>query len=376
METSNRARPAWREGEAGVRRATPAATRRLTPETRRSIVLPEHQGDDRWRPPQPDGDLSMDRPRLTRRVLAATALAGIVAVASAGDSAFAPLRYGKPGSSALVAVLVVAVVAGASGAWLLAVLPHRLSPRADARGGPPLPTSAALRRVFPGAVAMVALVGLLGISRLRLGLEAPAGAAASEDREGREGRALLFWDERDLPTRAGAPDDRPLVPILDDRAVPLASALLFLLVGVGALVWWVGRRPSEGQEAGGMDTEAARKTVLRSIEAMLLDPDPRTAIIGAYARLLEGLAASGAPRRDYEGPMEHLRRSLQSLPVRPGPVARLVDLFQVARFSTQPLAAAHRDLALATLREVAADLGVAGSAAAGSTRGRPREAAS
>lgn len=312
----------------------------------------------------------MDRPPLIRRVAAATVLAGLVVVASAGDSAFAPLRYGKPGSSALVLVLTVAVVVGGIGAWFLALLSPRMPPGVDGRRGRRVPTAPALRRAFPAAVAVVSLVGLFGISRLNLGLDVPVGAEPSERAGGREGRALTFWDERDIPGRKGTPVETPLVPVLDRRAVPLAAALLFLLVGGAALVWWVGRRDADGQVAEGIDTEAARDTVLRSIEAMLSDPDPKMAIIGAYARLLEGLAESGAPRWDYEGPMEHLRRALNRLPVRPEPIQRLVTLFQVARFSSHSLTAEHRDQALDALRAVAADLNAETATSPGSTPGQ------
>lgn len=298
----------------------------------------------------------MDR-LLTRRLLMTAALAGVVSAGAGGGSAFAPLRFGKPSSAGLVLVLTIAVAVGVMGSWSLALLFRRGAPGADQARGRPLPSATALRRAFPSAVAMVALVGLLGIARLNLGIEVPVGVEQS-DREGRLGRPLVFWDDRDGSVRASEPDDPLLVPVLDSRAVPMAAALLFLVVGGAALAWWLLGERARDAEAGadGIDTEAARSTVLRSIEAMLSDPDPSTAIIGAYALLLEGLATSGVPRWDYEGPVEHLRRALDHLPVRSGPVERLVSLFQVARFSTQALTVAHRDEALSALHAVAADL--------------------
>ena len=102
--------------------------------------------------------------------------------------------------------------------------------------------------------------------------------------------------------------------------------------------------------------EAMAAMVGRSIDAMLADPDPRTAIIGAYARLLEGLAACGLARYDHEAPMEHLRRVLLGLRVRPEPLQVLTELFERARFSPHPLTDEDRDVALAALRDAAADL--------------------
>lgn len=102
---------------------------------------------------------------------------------------------------------------------------------------------------------------------------------------------------------------------------------------------------------------------------MLSDPDPNTAVIGAYARLLEGLAASGARRQEYEAPVEHLRRALTRLHVRPGPVRHLVSLFEIARFSTERLTVKHRDEAIEALHQVASDLGPEATLAASSGTG-------
>jgi hypothetical protein len=216
---------------------------------------------------------------------------------------------------------------------------------------------------------MVALIGLLGISRLTLGTDVPARGEQAEH-AGRQGRPLLFRDDRNIPGYRGEGEELPLVMMLDGRTVPVTAALLILVLGGAALVWWFrGMRDPGGQTPEeGIDTAVARSTILRSIDAMLSDPDPNTAIIGAYARLLEGMAGSGLPRWDYEGPVEHLRRALHHLPVRPGPVEHLVELFQVARFSTQSLTAAHRDQALGALREVATDLDHAVAASSGSVQ--------
>lgn len=93
--------------------------------------------------------------------------------------------------------------------------------------------------------------------------------------------------------------------------------------------------------------------VLRS---MLADPDPRTAVIGAYGRLLTALAEAGAPRRDEEGPHEHLWRSLGPLGVRRQPLHRLAELFVLARFTPRPVTEAHRQAAIAALADAVGDL--------------------
>lgn len=149
--------------------------------------------------------------------------------------------------------------------------------------------------------------------------------------------------------------------LVENRVLVLWIVVLAGLVAalVAVLVRWMARRENvavEPEAVVGPDREEAREAVGRSIEAMLADPDPVTAIIGAYARLLEELSARRAPRRAYEGPMEHLRRVLGVLDVAPAPLERLIRLFERARFSTHTLTTRHRDRALEALREVADDL--------------------
>lgn len=106
------------------------------------------------------------------------------------------------------------------------------------------------------------------------------------------------------------------------------------------------RPPSRSVEQGLAD-------VLR---AMLADPDPRTAVIGAYARLLAALDEAGFPRRAEEAPHEHLWRSLGPLGVRRPPVHRLAELFVRARFTPHPVTDEHRRAAIAALADAVADL--------------------
>ena len=93
--------------------------------------------------------------------------------------------------------------------------------------------------------------------------------------------------------------------------------------------------------------------VLRS---MLADPDPRTSVIGAYARLLTALAEAGFPRRDEEGPHEHLWRSLGPLGVRRQPVHQLAELFVRARFTPRPVTDDDRQAAITALADAVGDL--------------------
>ena len=162
------------------------------------------------------------------------------------------------------------------------------------------------------------------------------------------------------------PGDADLVP--PDRLAAGVEAVLALLLGGFALLAFAPplvrvaehsltpvapdpapapvRPPSRSVEQGLAD-------VLR---AMLADPDPRTAVIGAYARLLAALDEAGFPRRAEEAPHEHLWRSLGPLGVRRPPVHRLAELFVRARFTPHPVTDEHRRAAIAALADAVADL--------------------
>jgi hypothetical protein len=108
-----------------------------------------------------------------------------------------------------------------------------------------------------------------------------------------------------------------------------------------------------------LEQAALHDAMVETIDAMLADPEPRTAIIGAYARLLHSLADAGIGRHEHEAPLEHLRRALTRARVRPAPLRELIALFEIARFSSHPLSAAHREQALAALHAAATDLAAA-----------------
>jgi hypothetical protein len=166
-----------------------------------------------------------------------------------------------------------------------------------------------------------------------------------------------------------APPPNERTPDFSSLAAGL-GVLALLLALVAALYFglraWLRyrdrRRPeppaagSPAEPAAAIDLDAAIESIEASLEASLEHPDPRTAIINAYALLLDGLAAAGLPRQSYEAPGEHLARCLAALDVRPEPMRDLVTVFALARFSTHPVGEAHRATAVAALRAALADL--------------------
>jgi hypothetical protein len=102
--------------------------------------------------------------------------------------------------------------------------------------------------------------------------------------------------------------------------------------------------------------ESLSDALAETLDDLRAEPDPRRAIILAYARMESTLTRCGVAREESEAPLEYLARVLLSLEVRPRPVERLTDLFEQAKFSDHPMDAAMKEDALEALEEVRDDL--------------------
>jgi hypothetical protein len=97
-----------------------------------------------------------------------------------------------------------------------------------------------------------------------------------------------------------------------------------------------------------------------TLDDLLAEPDPRRAVIAAYARMERSLAAHGVPRSDAEAPIEYLDRASRSLHAR-HPAARrllfeLTHLFERAKFSAHTVDRTMRDDAIETLTALRGEL--------------------
>lgn len=305
-----------------------------------------------------------DAPNGATAVVLVLALAGLVALASQHAHVWAlPLRPGgvdRPGLlinvallSGLVLVAAAAVATLVHSAWI-----------ARRPTSPPLRTT--LLRALPVTAAAIAMSSLLLIAKTDLRPRAESGetggsGAVAESSDRRGVPLSIDWWTTNVRAGEGEPDpEAPGGP--GNRSTPFSPLLIVVGAGLAAIAggaawrWYVRRRHDEYELPDDTRQEAVHGALVGTIDAMLADPDPNTAIRGAYARLLEGLDACGTGRRDHEAPMEHLHRVFTVLDVRPAPVRQLTELFEVARFSTRPLSSAHRDQALQALRDVAAEL--------------------
>ena len=184
----------------------------------------------------------------------------------------------------------------------------------------------------------------------------------------------LVWLFRDLLGLGGG--DRDLAPTttipsgdtLEGLTPPAESGILPLIVAGLALAAMIGivaaqvladRRRRQPPRS---PAERLVELLDDTLEDLEREPDPRRAVIGAWARMEAGLAAAGVPRRPSEAPFEYAARVLQTAlvaavgPLRPDSVHRLTGLFERAKFSRHDIGETDRDQAIAALRAVRREL--------------------
>jgi hypothetical protein len=178
---------------------------------------------------------------------------------------------------------------------------------------------------------------------------------------------------------ARARDDgqRPVIPPLPTptaggevdeagRRAPEFRLLPAIVIGAGALLllaYYDARRRYRRSLALERSEDALVDALAALLEDTLDDlrrePDPRRAVIAAYARMERALAAFGFPRRVFEAPLEYLERLAPELEELPG-AARLVfeltHLYERAKFSAHAIDAGMKEDAIDTLLALRAEL--------------------
>jgi hypothetical protein len=188
---------------------------------------------------------------------------------------------------------------------------------------------------------------------------------------------VLLWLFRDLFGLGGGRDDPPAttlpdqstldatVPPPDPGVVPMVVAGLALAAMIGLAV---AQLLAERRRRRPPRTPAERLVELLddTLEDLEGEPDPRRAVIAAWARMERGLAAAGLPRHPAEAPFEYAGRVLEAALARPASVHRLTGLFERAKFSRHAIGDEDRDEAIAALRAVRWEVAEAVEAATGS----------
>jgi Domain of unknown function (DUF4129) len=103
-------------------------------------------------------------------------------------------------------------------------------------------------------------------------------------------------------------------------------------------------------------TSALASAVGAGLRDARLEPDPRRAVITAYATMERMLAAQGWPRREVEAPLEYMTRLFAERNVRADALATLTELFELARFSHHVISPATKERAIGALTVIDREL--------------------
>src|SRR5215218_4104874 len=103
-------------------------------------------------------------------------------------------------------------------------------------------------------------------------------------------------------------------------------------------------------------TSALASAVGAGLRDARLEPDPRRAVVTAYATMERMLAAQGWPRREVEAPLEYMTRLFAERNVRADALATLTELFELARFSHHVISPATKERAIGALTVIDREL--------------------
>jgi hypothetical protein len=136
---------------------------------------------------------------------------------------------------------------------------------------------------------------------------------------------------------------------------PLVIGLAALIAAAIAAAVIIERRRDRRGRHTPEQLEQLGRALDEAIDDLRRDPDPRRAVIAAYARMEEALTLYGFPRRASEAPYEYLSRVARDLEAEQ-PVAALTELFEVAKFSEHSVDEAMRGRAIDALTAVRAEV--------------------
>lgn len=140
----------------------------------------------------------------------------------------------------------------------------------------------------------------------------------------------------------------------------LWAAIVLLLAGVAAWVWWRRKHPPLPRLDRPLRLEDdVAFSLSDAIEDLESEPDARRAVIAAYARMEGVFDRHGLRRQVSETATEYLRRILLGLTTRVAAVERLTGLFEQAKFSDHPIDGRMKQDAIDALRVIRDDLQVA-----------------
>jgi hypothetical protein len=136
---------------------------------------------------------------------------------------------------------------------------------------------------------------------------------------------------------------------------PVIVVGILAVVALVAAAWFVleRRRVDQRIELPAVELALALERTIADLRA---EPDPRKAVIAAYAQMERALAEAGLPRTPAEAPREYLGRVLPEIGASTASVERLTELFERAKFSPHAIDAAMKEEAIDALESLRDEL--------------------
>lgn len=281
--------------------------------------------------------------RLVASGAALTSLLAIVAVAShahrpgGGTTASTPhaptLLFAYIGSAALVLFPLGAAVV----IWAMAQGRHQRLLAGESNW---------LRTLVSLGIMCALLAGVVYLNKHRIGHNLFGHAQTSHSGKGK------------AATPAKPPKPQPVTrqPEFQWAAAGVAFAIIAGLAGAAAYAYVRKRRGGDAWDREAALAVALDEVLKDSLDDLRAEPDPRRAVIRAYARMERTFAAYGVAREEAEAPLEYMARALDRLSVSVYSVRRLTQLFSRAKFSPHEVDAAMKDEAIEALVGLRAEL--------------------
>jgi len=128
------------------------------------------------------------------------------------------------------------------------------------------------------------------------------------------------------------------------------------VVALGAAAWFAVEHRRVQRRRTELPTAELALALERTIADLRAEPDPRKAVIAAYAQMERALAEAGLPRRAAEAPREYLGRVLPVVGASTASVERLTELFERAKFSPHAIDTTMKEEAIDALESLRDEL--------------------
>jgi hypothetical protein len=280
-------------------------------------------------------------------LLGLVVLLAVVAIASSGHVPMGTSNTRRPShelADTLLSLLVVFVLVGGVGIFYVYYL-QRTNSHEERRAGRAKRSRRALAAFITFMALLIALAVRAAVHYRHHHLRSDLGSGT-------------------LPAGVKGGKDSGYTP----RFAPIPVAVVLGAAAIAGLAAYLSHRARRGALRP-LALEPSLALTLADVLGETLDdlraePDPRIAVIAAYARLERTLASFGVPRRDSDAPLEYLRRILVDLEAGSGHASRLTQLFEHAKFSTHEVGPEMKEEAIALLESIRADLQAADAARA------------